>query len=439
MLDSDWAPRWGSGWAPQWGRPLRHVVGEIIYLCKLGNEFSAWAAGQTFSEALRPIACIRSSVVCNGVRYTVTDVERESNWGRTEKMMVPSTVERFGGQCLHHRKDLCAIIFESNSRLQRIGSEAFCWTLLKHITIPSSVEQIGMACFSSCEALSTVVFEANSKLLRISNGVFAKTRIREIIIPSSVEVLERRCFSGCKNLSDIKFESGPKLKEIQEEAFLECEIGKLEIPSTCETLTGGSFCDLLTVTLSKENPFFIIQKPFLMSCDRKAIRYMKRNYSETPLYMTSDMRVVIKNDVEVIGDSCFSGCTSFCEVAFEPGSCLKRIGKYGFRNTLLSDIVIPASVEEIGSECFSDCIYLYEVTFEGKAPSLGIGVFTECRCLECVTVHGGTEESVEQLRRALSWDCRIENIDASGAVSVIRCDSIRGDETDGIPLWMAML
>jgi hypothetical protein len=114
---------------------------------------------------------------------------------------------------------LQSIVFESNSHLIRIESEAFSPSSLQSILIPRNVEILGSKCFSSCNRLSSITFESNSHLTRIESEAFHQSSLESILIPSNVEILGSKCFSSCNRLSSSKFESHSRLTRIESEAY----------------------------------------------------------------------------------------------------------------------------------------------------------------------------------------------------------------------------
>jgi hypothetical protein len=56
---------------------------------------------------------------------------------------------------------------------------AFFQTGLIEIILPSSVEVLGFGCFSSCGSLSSVIFESWSRLSRIGKCAFGQTHDSE--------------------------------------------------------------------------------------------------------------------------------------------------------------------------------------------------------------------------------------------------------------------
>jgi hypothetical protein len=89
--------------------------------------------------------------------------------------------------------------------------------------------------------------------------------------------------------------------------------------------------------------------------------------------MGSEEKVVVKKEVEAIGEFCFFECQSLHEVIFEKGSKVERLEKSAFSGCSLDKIVIPASVKVIGEKCFCHCSSLCEIVYEGKVTDIDIG------------------------------------------------------------------
>jgi hypothetical protein len=164
------------------------------------------------------------------------------------------------------------------------------------------------------------------------------------------------------------FESKSKLKEIERNALSDTALDMFEIPPECQILNGLSLRGVKSFTISRENPFFVIEEPFLESSDRKRLIW----------YMGSEHQVVVKKEVEVIGEGCFASSQYLCEVMFEEGSKVRRLERRAFLCTDLEKVTIPASVEVIGEECFGCCGYLREVVYEGQVPSIAENAFRGC-------------------------------------------------------------
>jgi hypothetical protein len=90
---------------------------------------------------------------------------------------------------------------------------------LKSNVIPSSVVILGKESFGGCKLLTSVIFESDSRLERIEESAFYQSGLKSIIIPSSVVVLGKESFSYCRSLESMCFESSCRLERIGESAL----------------------------------------------------------------------------------------------------------------------------------------------------------------------------------------------------------------------------
>lgn len=98
--------------------------------------------------------------------------------------------------------------------------DGFAYSNLEYIVISSSVTQIEDSCFQGCDSLKGIVFETNSKLTKIGERAFSGcNNLESIIIPASVESIGWYAFNSCNKLIDIEFEAGSKCAFIGLEAF----------------------------------------------------------------------------------------------------------------------------------------------------------------------------------------------------------------------------
>ena len=88
--------------------------------------------------------------------------------------------------------------------LTLIGTEAFysCDTL-KAVSIPANVNTISKGAFQFCTRLETVTFAENSKLQKIGANAFQNCIFSGIDLPDSLMKIEREAFSFCSNLVEI--------------------------------------------------------------------------------------------------------------------------------------------------------------------------------------------------------------------------------------------
>jgi hypothetical protein len=314
------------------------------------------------------------------------------------KIEIPSSVEFIGEKCFFGCKYCSRIGFEMGSSLKTIGDYAFCgsqsikmaeipakceilgicsltavanlsicranpffvvddkfvkspdWTVLlvyygckKSIVIDNEIEIIPFQCFRCHPFLTHITFRSGSKLRRIEARAFQGVNTLECVrLPRTVECIGDYCFSECEKLKEFSLESGSLLREVGEFALDHVSVKEIEIPSQCEVLTGLSLVGLKNVSISRRNPFFIVDGSFIKSFDKKfAIRYLGK-----------ERVITLDNMIERIRSGCFCG-TDIEEVKFESASKLRIIEKYAFSRSKLRRIRIPSNIEMIGEGCFS--------------------------------------------------------------------------------------
>jgi hypothetical protein len=214
-------------------------------------------------------------------------------------VVIRSDVVEIEKKCFFHCRLMTDVIFETGSRLKRIGPMAFCDTGLTTVTIPASVEFLDDQCFGLNTQLREILFEPDCNLRIMDRSAFCCTRLTSITIPRSVECIGETCF-GLSGLRDITFEPGSQLQRIDNNAFSgTLLISGLEIPPECEFLKGRSLVNIPSIKISKQNPYFEIADSFVKKRNSK---------SRLIRYVGSEPEIFIGKDVEQIDSHCFSTC-----------------------------------------------------------------------------------------------------------------------------------
>jgi hypothetical protein len=218
-------------------------------------------------------------------------------------------------------------ITESGSRLTKINSKAFCnCCRLKSISLPASVADIDCDAFVQSSIQTIIVDEANPHYF-ISGaslmGVEGMTLIwyfgltDTTVVIHECESLGKLCFAN-SSLRTIGFEDGSRLVRIASLSFLNCSEFKL---------------------------------------------------------------ICIPAGVEILGQACFSGCSSLSHITFGSGSKLARIERSAFEKcSSLTSIRISAHVENISHCCFDHCKSLEELSFEADAKLTEIASMALSQC-----------------------------------------------------------
>ena len=108
--------------------------------------------------------------------------------------------------CFFFNSNVKTVIFEEDSELTSIGSNAFrnC-ALLESIDIPKRVTDIEMQAFIYCTSLTSI--DLPTDLTSIGDSAFCNcTSLESIIIPSKVKLIEFWAFGGCSSLKEVAFD-----------------------------------------------------------------------------------------------------------------------------------------------------------------------------------------------------------------------------------------
>jgi hypothetical protein len=161
-----------------------------------------------------------------------------SNCSALKSICIPASIEIIGKECFENCSSLSQIIFQSGSRITRLGGEVFgrC-SLLTSICIPANVKSIGAGCLCKCRSLVEVSFEPGSKLTRIECEAFIGCiSLPSFVIPAQLEVIAHEVFSGCRSLCELIFADPSHLKQLD---LPPSAFGSLSIPNCVEVVSGA--------------------------------------------------------------------------------------------------------------------------------------------------------------------------------------------------------
>jgi hypothetical protein len=167
-------------------------------------------------------------------------------FGSSTAIILSQSVEIIGSYCFSNCGGLRKLIFETGSKLTRIGRNAFAGCSLQSIVIPASVTEIGGGAFAY-SGIRQISIEDGSEhfcirgqfLLDITQAsLIAFVGVAATVtISSEIRVLCDSCFLGCKTLSRLNFEPGSQLRRIERLAFGGCSsLHMICIPSSIESL-----------------------------------------------------------------------------------------------------------------------------------------------------------------------------------------------------------
>lgn len=206
-----------------WGCERIEIDGYTYVFGKSGDEYYACLV------KVEPfITEFKVHETLKGHKYILkgANLESLSNSKVLTSIVIPSCVTSISDGFFSNCSSLKTVIFEKDSKLKEIGSDAFRWCeQLESIIIPKSVLMIGDCAFICCKNLKTVDFEEGDELedLCICGSAFNSCESLETFsIPSRTSIMEDNIFYKCINLQTVIFKKGIRLKFVHSSNFSEC-------------------------------------------------------------------------------------------------------------------------------------------------------------------------------------------------------------------------
>lgn len=311
------------------------------------------------------------------------------------QIMVPSKLKTIGPYSFCGSEQLSNISFGS---VQEIGQFSFseCSSLMR-VCIPETVSHLGSGAFANCTGLESIILPESISRIQdrtfsgctslssfcipesvtsIGYGAFYNCKSLEtIVIPDSVIRLEMYLdegyqahmgvFEGCSGLKSVQLGKG--LTALERSTFQDCScLETILIPNTITRIYSGVFkncSSLKTITI-----------PDSIS---GVLGYHIDSVEGVFEGCSSLTDIVLSNNLEIIGNSCFKNCSSLESIRI-PNS-IKEIGYLVFGDCVkLSDIIIPNGVESIGGRVFENCTSLKKLTLPQTIQDIGSSAFKNC-------------------------------------------------------------
>ncbi|MBE6675692.1 MAG: leucine-rich repeat domain-containing protein [Ruminococcaceae bacterium] len=212
--------------------------------------------------------------------------------------------------------------------------------------------------------------------------------ITGVTIPKGVTCIEQYAFSGCTGISNIHFPASVEM-------------------ISCPVTDGCS--NLVSITVEEGNNCYYSENNCL-------IRKDVDEYSNNELYtlIAGCQTSIIPEEIEVIGELAFAGCTGLTKIIIPEGVNTIQLGAFAY--TSLISVIIPNSVTEIGDAVFAGCANLERIELPGSIKSIGANAFAGCTSL----IDGMIPEGVETLGYGVYSGCiSLQSVLISNSVSSI--------------------
>ncbi len=247
--------------------------------------------------------------------------------------------------------------------VETIMSSAFAQCNLDYVELPGTIKHIGVNAFNGAlkNANSEVMFKNSSVGVDIDNEAFSDcTGLIKITLPLELERIGDDVFSGCKSLEEIIIPDGAdNFKTIDGVLFGY----NIKEDSTENDGVSSSYA-LLIYPMGKTDATYEVPATEIPIYEIYNSAFQSNNHLES--FVCSDNLLVIR-------ESAFRGCTNLNSVTFKRG--LNEIEPFAFSDTGLTDVIIPENVSKIGEEAFSNCSFLNSVEIYNKNAEIKGNVF----------------------------------------------------------------
>ena len=363
---------------------------------------------------------------CNSIKKLELNCNVASSWfsdakSSIKEVILGDNVKTIGYSAFKGCSGLASI--EISNSVTTIDGRAFegC-SRLASIEIPNSVTTIGMYAFKDCIGLTDAT---------IGNGVtsiekylfYGCTGLTTVKIGSGVTTFEKSgVFYGCSKVEklDINCKTigdwfGDIKKTIKEVVFGDSVITvESNVFSRCTILTTVKIGRSLTTI--GDDAFAYCSKIEKLDINCKTIDNW---FSDAK---TSIKEVVFGDNVKIIGNSVFSGCSGLASI--EIPNSVTTIGHSAFSGCLrLTSIEIPNSVTSIGTWAFDGCTGLTSIEIPDNVTAIGEFAFYKCEGLTNATIGNG----VTSIERDVFNGClRLTSIEIPNSVTTIGYSAFYG-------------
>jgi hypothetical protein len=265
-------------------------------------------------------------------------------FGSGTSATVPRSVQIICPDSFSYAESLTSIVFESDSQLKRIESNAFRYSSLASLQIPERVSFVDGSAFARLGSISIRIDRMNLSFVTEANFMMSSDRTQlvryfgmdeSVVVPRSVESVAASCFSCCSHILSVAYESGCRLRRLETKAFAYSSLRSIVLPSTVEVVASECFCACYSLQLIWCEP------------DSRLREVRWRAFCHCALSAVS-----LPQSIEILAVECFSDCKRLASVSFEPASQLKRIESGAFQSTGVRSVVLPGAVQFVAEDAF---------------------------------------------------------------------------------------
>ena len=239
--------------------------------------------------------------------------------------------------------------------------------LITELTIPDTIKTIKQYAFYKCTALTKLTIPDTVQTIK-DYAFYGCTGLTNISIPDSVNFIGDYTFAECKNLGNVVIGGNSNLSTIGNNAFENSVLNEIPTyPSGCSVGTDAFKTNNVNWSYNESTDTLTISGTGAVT---KGDWYY--------LYGASIKKVIIKDGIDCIANSAFSGCEALTSVTIP--SSVTSIGDYAFYEcTALESVTIPEGVTTINRSAFSWCTSLTDIAIPNSVTSIGYSAFYYCK------------------------------------------------------------
>jgi len=185
--------------------------------------------------------------------YRVIGIENFAFQGKDylKEVFIPNSITEIGEGAFINCNNLCKVVFEKNSTLQKLSKSIFQNSGLREVRLPKSLEVISESAFAGCRNLEKIELEFLTNLNTIEDGAFKYSGLKFAKFPDSLTTIKAIAFAGCADLKYVSFTENSALTEIREGAFQGSGLLDISIPKTVTIIGESAFDDCVSLKFIK--------------------------------------------------------------------------------------------------------------------------------------------------------------------------------------------
>ena len=333
------------------------AVGDLLYTIISDNPPQVSVYGHVNGENAQGELDIPSTVTCEDVTYTVTEIGKWAfkNCSGLTGFAIPSTIDTIQEGAFYGCSGFTGTLdlsFTMAVLKKDVFRECSGFT---ELILPLFITEIPEGAFCGCSGLTgTLVLSESESLEIIGEGAFARcSGFTGLALPNGLREIREQAFAGCTGFTG-NLVIPETVTHIKYQAFGHCSgfSGDLIIPNSVVELGN-----------TQNSSYYVNPEPYSTFAD-------------------CFDHLVLSQSLDTIGPRCFAGCTRLTGDLVMPAG-LKAVFAYAFQGcTGLTGLMINDALTSIGSYAFSGCSGIRGTVTIPENVGIGMAAFEWCSGIE---------------------------------------------------------